>query len=73
MSHFYAQMQGGRGVVTRTGTKKSGISTTAASWNGAITTDLYQNAEGKDCYRVTQTPWRGNGLYIVLAEGVIGE
>jgi hypothetical protein len=73
MSHFYGQLQGGRGAVTRTGTKNSGLSITAASWNGAINTVLYQNSDGKDCYRVVQTPWHGRGTTKVLAEGVIGE
>ena len=73
MSHFYGLMQGSRGEVTRCGTKNSGLNTTAASWNGAINTVLYQNEEGKDCYRVVQTPWRGRGISKVLAEGVIGE
>ena len=73
MSHFYGQMQGSRGGVTRCGTKNSGLSLTAASWSGAINTVLYQNSEGKDCYRVVQTPWHGNGVSRVLAEGVIGE
>jgi len=73
MSHFYGVMQGSRGGVTRCGTKNSGLSTTAASWNGAINVALYQDADGQDCYRVVQTPWHGNGVTRILAEGVVGK
>jgi hypothetical protein len=73
MSHFYATIQGTRGEATRCGDKKSGIETTAASWNGAIRTVLYVDAEGRDCFRVEQIEWQGVGVYEVLAEGVVGE
>ena len=40
MSHFYSKIQGNRGEATRCGTKDSGVTATAASWTGAIRTEL---------------------------------
>ena len=71
MSHFYGVLRGSRGPVTRCGTKNSGVETTAASWSGAIVTTLFQK-DGVDMYRVTQVPWRGAGIFKVLAEGEVG-
>jgi len=71
MSHFYGIVQGGRGGTTRTGTKNSGLVTTAASWSGAIDVVLYEK-DGVDMFRVIQKPWQGNGVYNVLAEGEVG-
>jgi hypothetical protein len=73
MAHFYGTLKGARGEATRCGSKKSGIATTAAAWGGAITTEVYIDAQGRDCFRVTQRPWSGSGVYELLAEGVIGE
>ena len=73
MSHFYAVAKGARGETTRTGTKSSGMETIAASWRGAISTYLYVDDQGRDCYRVTQRPWHGQGISKTLAEGVIGQ
>lgn len=73
MSHFYGTLQGTRGEATRCATKKSGLTTTAASWDGAIRTTLYVNEQGENCYRVEQVQWRGSGVYQVLAEGVVGK
>jgi hypothetical protein len=36
MAHFYGRLQGGRGGVTRTGTKNSGIEVTAESWSTIV-------------------------------------
>ena len=73
MSHFYGTMQGSRGEATRCGTKNSGMSVCAASWKGAIRTDLFVDGDGDDAYRVVQTAWRGEGVHRVLAEGKIGQ
>ena len=73
MSHFYGVLQGSRGEATRCGTAKSGVRVTAASWAGAITTDLYTDEKGRDCFRVQERPWHGRGKHRTLAEGVIGE
>ena len=60
MAHFYGVLSGGRGEATRTGTKNSGLTATAASWNGAVTTQLYEK-NGHDFARVTLGQWRSRG------------
>lgn len=73
MSHFYGTLQGNRGKATRQGTKKSGISATAASWKGCINVTLYIDEQGRDCYRISQEPWYGAGIYETIAQGIIGK
>lgn len=73
MSHFYGVLNGSRGETTRAGTKRSGLSVTAASWRGAIRVELFLDQNGDDCFRVLQTPWHGEGISELLAEGVIGQ
>lgn len=74
MSYFYGTLQGSRGQATRCGTKNSGVTTQAASWNGAVQVDLWYDKE-KDVerYRVYQVSWHGKGVHQILAEGVVGE
>lgn len=72
MSHFYGTLQGSRGQATRCGTKNSGMEVVAASWAGGIRTVLYVDDQGRDCYRVEQVAWCGEGNYKLLAEGVVG-
>lgn len=73
MSHFYGVLKGQRGEATRAGNKSSGLTTTAASWAGAIEVRLHVDALGRDCYEVVQTPWHGRGVAQTLARGVLGE
>lgn len=73
MSHFYGTLQGTRGEATRCGTKNSGIRTIAASWKGAIAVYVYQDEQGRDCFKVEQRPWHGSGVSREIANGVIGE
>lgn len=72
MSHFYGTLQGARGQATRCGSK-SGLNTVAASWNGAIRTDLYVDDQGRDCYVVREIRWQGRGVDREIARGVIGQ
>ncbi len=72
MSHFYGTLKGGRAEVTRTGHRTTGLHTVAASWAGAVHVDLHIDDQGRDCFRVTQTPWEGAGVSELLAEGVLG-
>ncbi len=60
MSHFYGTMQGNRGMVTRTGSKNSGIRTNAAGWGGSIQVNVYEE-DGVDKYTVWLTPWQNSG------------
>jgi hypothetical protein len=73
MSHFYGVIKGRRGEATRAGTRASGLLVTAASWKGAIRVELFLDANGQDCFRVLQTPWHGEGVGELLAEGVLGQ
>ena len=61
MSHFYGTLQGGAGEATRTGSKKSGLTATAAGWKGAIETEVWINEAGDDYFRVVLRPWKGSG------------
>jgi len=74
MAHFYGTLQGARGEVSRCGTKTSGLTTTNASWNGAVTTHIfYDPAIDKNRYIIKQIPWHGAGITKVLSEGILGE
>lgn len=73
MSHFYGSLKGGRGEVTRTGHKTSGIETYAATWNGAIRVVVYWSELDKcDKFRVERTTWQGKGDYTAIANGTFG-
>ena len=74
MSHFYSVIQGNRGQATRCGTKDSGVTATAASWTGAIRTDLWYSPEDDvNRYTVVMIPWHGVGCTRVMATGTVGE
>ena len=74
MSHFYSVIQGNRGQATRCGTKDSGVTATAASWTGAIRTDLWYSTEDDvNRYTVVMIPWHGVGCTRVMATGTVGE
>ena len=75
MSHFYGTVQGNRGEASRAGSKRSGMTTYCASWNGAVRCYAYTNEEGIDCVIVMLMPWHGQGVYPnkVLYRGPIGE
>ena len=74
MSHFQGLITGDSRQVTRRGTKDSGVTATAASWTGAIRTDLwYAPEEDINRYIVTMIPWRGVGVTRIMATGTVGE
>ena len=74
MSHFYSKIQGNRGEATRCGTKDSGVTATAASWDGAIRTDIwYDSEEDVNRYVVLMIPWRGVGVTRILKAGIVGQ
>ena len=72
MSHFYGTLKGTRGEATRCGDKSSGITTTAASWHGAVRTHLYVDENGIDRYEVYLVPWQGAGANVRIAKGIVG-
>jgi hypothetical protein len=72
MAHFYGTLKGSRGEATRCGTKSSGVQVTAASWSGAVTVELYHNAEtGQDMAHVYLRPWHGRGTDLALYSGPV--
>jgi len=74
MAHFYSKIQGGRGEATRCGTKNSGVTATAASWNGAISVEIHHNRKtGEDTATVYMHPWNGDGVRKTLYSGPVGE
>ena len=73
MSHFYGTVKGSaKTTATRRGSKASGLTTTAASWEGAVKVHLSHDEEtGRAVYVVTLTPWLGAGVNRVLASGYV--
>lgn len=55
MAHFYGEIQGGRGRVTRTGTKKSGMTAHIRGWHIGVAVDCCTDADGKDVITIHQT------------------
>ena len=76
MSHFYGTLEGNRGTASRCGSKKSGMATNCASWEGRVSCHAYHNHKTKtDWVRVTLDTWQGRGQYppVVLYHGPIGK
>lgn len=48
MSRFYGSMKGGRGQVTRCGTKGSGIQSHVRGWNIGVKITCYANVSDED-------------------------
>lgn len=55
MAHFYANIQGNRGEVTRMGTAKSGISGHIRGWNVGVRVYMGVDDEGNDVATVFLT------------------
>lgn len=71
MAHFYGGVHGNRGQATRLGSKDSGLSTFAASWQGKVTAQLYEK-DGIDYALVQLQPHMGSGTSKVLYDGPVG-
>jgi len=73
MAHFYGKTSGSAGTSgTRCGTKKSGIESIAASWQGAVRTTLYYDKEtDTDMVVVSLIPWKGVGVNQELYQGPV--
>ena len=57
MSRFYGIVSGqSKTEATRRGSKKSGLTTTAASWSGAVRVEMWDN-NGTDWCRVEFIEW----------------
>lgn len=73
MAQFRGIIQGQRGEASRLGSKASGLTVEAASWQGKIEVRLWHDeTAGRDLYEVTQERHHGSGVRQVLASGVVG-
>lgn len=59
MARFFGSTQGERGQAHRLGHHR--LEVVAASWRGAITVELWTDADGVERYRVARTAWKGHG------------
>ena len=75
MAHLYGTITGARpGQVTRCGTKRSGITTVAASWQGAVqVTITHDPRTSEDVATVRLIPWKGHGVNRLLYRGPIDD
>jgi hypothetical protein len=73
MAHFYGTLNGSRGEATRCGTKNSGMRAVAASWSGAVESELFVDpATGEDFVEVSLIPWHGVGVREIIYRGPVG-
>lgn len=70
MDRFYGGVQGTRGQAHRLGTAKTGITTVAASYQGAIEVRL-RAVNGLDRAEVRFIPWRGVGADLPIYSGPV--
>lgn len=71
MAHFRATIQGQRGQASRLGGKDSGINAHIASWQGAVSVNLYEQ-NGVDWASVRLTSHHGAGTERMLYSGPVG-
>ena len=68
MSHFYGTVDGaGKTTASRRGHKNSPVTTVAASWSGAVITQL-RHEDGRDYYRVVEVDWPSRSLRRVISD-----
>lgn len=73
MSRFYGTVRGAaKTEASRRGHTSTGVTTYAASWQGAVCCEVYDE-NGKDHVRVSLVPWRGKGVTRELYNGPIGK
>lgn len=70
MAHFRGTIKGARGEASRLGHKSSGLQVNAASWQGAVSVELYER-DGVDYARVRLEPHRGAGICLELYDGPV--
>lgn len=69
MSHFYADIEGNRGVATRGGTKNSGIDGHIRGWDtGAQVFVSHDKETGKDIVQIYRTRGSEGGRRELIAE-----
>lgn len=70
MAHFYGTVKGQRSEASRIGHKSSGLTTVAASWQGAVRVILYEQ-DGTDMAHVWLVPWYGAGTTRTIYNGPV--
>jgi hypothetical protein len=70
MAHFIGYVQGAKGQASRLGTRSSGMSVTAASWEGSVHVTIEARTDG-DYAVVELRPWQGQGTSRVLYNGPV--
>ena len=73
MAHFYGIIKGDRGSASRCGSARSGLTTTSASYQGAVKVRLFEGADGKDYAHIELVPWCGEGVTQTIYCGPVGE
>lgn len=74
MAQFLGSVSGQRGEATRLGSKKSGLTVSAASWAGKVTVRMYHDEKtGEDRFVVEQGQHHGRGIREEIASGVVGQ
>tara|TARA_R110002110_G_scaffold26640_7_gene97697 strand:- start:76 stop:375 length:300 start_codon:yes stop_codon:yes gene_type:complete len=63
MADFYGAVQGSGAEVHRLGSKVSGLTTSAASWQGSVHVYLKTDENGRVLADVQLRPWYGAGTY----------
>ncbi len=72
MSHFYGEMKGNRGSVSRCGTKNSGMTCHIRGWDvGVRVTILYNDEEEVDQIAVYKTGGSNNPMNTKLIASVV--
>jgi hypothetical protein len=54
MAHFYGELQGNRGVASRTGSASSGMNAHIRGWNNGVKVELF-NEDGEDHIKIYLT------------------
>lgn len=71
MADLFGSVHGNKGRATRLGTKNSGITTTAETWNGEVRTDL--EADGEFITKIQPKGSMGDDNGGVLIAGNVGD
>lgn len=70
MAHFRGLVQGARQAETRLGSKNSGLTVEAQSWQGKVVVRLYHE-NGEDRAHVSLAPHGGQGISHTLYDGPV--
>jgi len=73
MAQFFGSISGQKGTATRLGSKSSGLTVEACSWQGKIVTVLSTDADGTDRFEIRMERHAGKGDYMVIATGIVGD